>query len=90
MSTVIVDLLQPGGVFDKMEVDLDLITEYGCYCVAKEIPICYPYRDIFPKYVAMGKICYIKIYPSSLEMYITPKSLERVYAAKKAEQDETR
>lgn len=90
MSTVTVELLQPGGLFDKMEVDLDLITEYGCYSVAKEIQPAFPYADIIPEYVAIGKTCYIKIYPSSLEMYITPESYERVCAAKKAEQDETR
>ena len=79
MSTVTIQLLQ----VNEIEVDLDIITEYGCFSVAKEIPTCYPYRDIFPKYVAMGKTCYVKLYPSSLEMYITPESLKRVYAAKK-------
>lgn len=80
MSSVTVQLLQGG----EIEVDLDLITEYGAFSIAKEIPAD-PRKEFAGKYVAIGKTAYIKIYPSELEMYITPESLERVWKAKQKE-----
>ena len=73
----------------EKDVPLDIITEYGMVCDIRELPPVAPYRDIFPKFVAGKKHCYIKIAPFNDTIYITKASIEKVYELMERKRNES-